>query len=407
MNADRATAAVRDAGLYLFAAALPFNLWATQAGLGLAALGVLGRWALCRERPRFPVELGAPTGLYVAAVLVSHLGSGEPVPGADAVLGFWPALAPFPLVAAIPDERMLRRMLALSAVMAALMGAYGVLQHFTGADWFRVHTTIARPAPAAPGRFLAIGNFEAHTTYAFSLSFVVLLCAALAVESRAWRARGVFLGIAGVAAAGVLVSYVRSMWLGLALGVFTIAFVRRGPALRVALALAAAGAIAVAAVPSLRARAVSIVDPKYNAGRAYIWDRSWRMLADHPVAGIGFGGYRRLQDAYFDPGAPPDVVPRTGAHSTYLHLAVETGALGLVAFLWIWIRFFGYALGRLREVTAPPGFGRGWTAGAIAGVACFLAGSFFQESYFDGEVAFMLWFVVSGVFVVGRRASST
>jgi hypothetical protein len=38
----------------------------------------------------------------------------------------------------------------------------------------------------------------------------------------------------------------------------------------------------------------------------------------------------------------------------------------------------------------------------MAGVVCFLVGSFFQESFFDGEVAFMLWFVVGGAFALER-----
>lgn len=402
MTTERRLALLRDAGLYLFAAALPFNLWGTQAGLGLAALSVLGRWLLLRERPRFPRELLAPAALYVAAVVLSHVASGEPLPSAEAVLGFWPVATPFVLVAAIPDERALRTMLWLAMGMAALMGLYGVVQHFTGADWFRVGAKIAREAPAAPGRFLAIGNFEAHTTYAFSLAFLALLAAAIAAEpAGSWRGRALLLFAAGAVTAGVVVSYVRSMWIGLVAGAGLVALLRRGAAARVAVGLAVAGSVTVLAVPSLRARAASILDPTYNAGRAYIWERSWRMLADHPVSGIGFGNYRRLQEAYFDPAAPALVVPRTGAHSTYLHLAVETGVLGLTAFLWIWIRFFACACALVRRRASLSRFASGFVAGATAAVGCFLVGSFFQESFFDGEVAFMLWFAVAGVWVVG------
>jgi O-antigen ligase len=400
---DRASGGVREAGLYLFALALPFNLWATQAGLGLVVLALGARWAILGERPRIPMPLVAPVALYLVAIGLSHLGSGEPIPEASAALGFWPIFAPFVLAAAIPDERVLRNMLALALSMAALMGLYGVLQHFTGADYFRLEQSISRPAPATADRFIAIGNFEAHTTYAFSLAFPALLAGALAAEAGAhWLARLALSLAAGTAIAGIVVSYVRSIWIGLLFGVGAVAVLRRGRAVRIAIGLAVVAVVAVAAVPTLRARALSIVDPAYNAGRVYIWERSWRMLADHPVTGIGFGAYRVVHEAYFDPDAPPEQVPRTGAHSSYLHLAVETGVLGLVAFLWIWIRFFGWARAALQRI--PPGrrFARGFMAGAMAGVVCFLVGSFFQESFFDGEVAFMLWFVVGGAFALER-----
>jgi putative inorganic carbon (HCO3(-)) transporter len=404
---DRASRGLCEAGLYLFALALPFNLWATQAGLGLAALALGVRWAFLGERPRIPWPLMAPVTLYLVAIGLSHLGSGERVPGLEAALGFWPVLAPFVLAAAIRDERVLRNMLTFVLSMAALMGLYGVLQHFTGVDYFRLGPSISRAAPATVGRFIGIGNFEAHTTFAFSLAFPALLAGALAAEAWAgWRTRLALTLASASAIAGIVVSYVRSIWLGLLLGVGAIAVWRRGPAVRIAIGLVAVGVVAVASVPTLRARALSVVDPAYNAGRVYIWERSWRMLVDHPVTGIGFGGYRFLHDAYFDPQAPPEQVPRTGAHSTYLHLAVETGILGLVAFLWIWVRWFRWAHGVLRRIPPARRFARGFMVGAMAAVICFLAGSFFQESFFDGEVAFMLWFVVAGAFALDRAGEA-
>ena len=47
---------------------------------------------------------------------------------------------------------------------------------------------------------------------------------------------------------------------------------------------------------------------------------------------------------------------------------------------------------------------RALLAGGLAGVACFLVGSFFQEAFFDGEVAFMLWLAVASIFVAARDA---
>jgi O-antigen ligase len=407
MSALRVADFLRTAGIFLFAIALPFNLWSVQAGLALALVGVLLRAFRSRELPALCADLAPPVALYLAAIALSWLGSGQPMPSFGAAFAFWPILAPFVLVAAIPDTRTLGRIWLCVGAMAALMGAYGAIQHFFGVDWFRIHTHIARPAPDSPGRFLAVGNFEAHTTYAFALAFPFLYATASlfgGLRSRALRAAHAL--AAAMMAAGIVVSYVRAIWLGMLVGLGIIALLRRGPVLKIAAVLIVVGSASVAAVPSLRARALSIVDPKYNAGRAYIWERSWQMLADHPTTGIGFGSYRALQDAYFDPKASPKVVPRTGAHSTYLHIAVESGALGLVAFLWIWIRTFRAGVRLWRRLAPDDAPARVALTGSLAGIGCFLFGSFFQESFFDGEVAFALWLAVASVYVVGRERGS-
>lgn len=427
MTVARWVGRIKLFGLYAFAVALPFNLWTMQAALGVVALALAVESLLGRARrtlaprgspdgsaPRmgapsglvavWPRALVAPVAMYVAAILLSWLGGGG-APDLSAALGFWPVFASLVLAAAVPDARTALRLWTCVIVMSALMGLYGVLQHFTGADVFRVHTHIARAAPLAPGRFLAIGNFETHTTYAFSLAFPALVAAAWALSDSFGRlARAAYASAAALVSAGLVFSYVRSIWLGLFAGLFVMALLRRGAALKLLVLLCVVGGLTVVAVPSLRERARSVVDVQYNVGRAYIWERSWQMLVDHPGSGIGFGRYRALQAAYFDEAAPPAEVPRTGAHSTYLHLAVELGLLGLAAFVWLWLRVFGVAFVAFRRLRSSRGAPaeRVLLFGGVGALACFLWGSFFQESYFDGEVAFMLWFTVATVFVGAR-----
>ena len=59
-----------------------------------------------------------------------------------------------------------------------------------------------------------------------------------------------------------------------------------------------------------------------------------RIISDNPISGVGLGGYNLAHESYaqlggFDAG----VQGKKDAHSTYLHVAAETGIPGLLIFL--------------------------------------------------------------------------
>jgi O-antigen ligase len=58
----------------------------------------------------------------------------------------------------------------------------------------------------------------------------------------------------------------------------------------------------------------------------------WEMFREHPLTGVGRGNYYRLYAEYVprvDPTLPPGPM---GPHNTPLHIAAQTGLLGLAAF---------------------------------------------------------------------------
>lgn len=70
------------------------------------------------------------------------------------------------------------------------------------------------------------------------------------------------------------------------------------------------------------------------AERFRILQTGWAIFADNPIVGVGLGGYQ-LANAIYDPN-----LGAKDAHNTYLHLAAETGAVGLL----IWLCCFGSVL---------------------------------------------------------------
>ena len=63
------------------------------------------------------------------------------------------------------------------------------------------------------------------------------------------------------------------------------------------------------------------------------------MAADHPVLGVGTGLYPLRAEEYVE--GDPYLIERPVAHSAYLEILAEDGALGLAAFLvfvgWTWV----------------------------------------------------------------------
>lgn len=92
--------------------------------------------------------------------------------------------------------------------------------------------------------------------------------------------------------------------------------------------------------PQLTTRLYSILDMQNesNAERILIWSSAVQMVKDHPITGIGLGNFRSEYVAkYMSPLAKLQV---PHAHNTVLHMLVETGLIGAMAFLYMFYMLF-------------------------------------------------------------------
>jgi putative inorganic carbon (hco3(-)) transporter len=129
-----------------------------------------------------------------------------------------------------------------------------------------------------------------------------------------------------------------------------------------------------------------------NAFRINVWRASFNMFLDHPMIGIGPGDgvfkkvYARYQQARFS---------ALSAYSILLEIAVETGVIGLTAFLWfLFVTFHqGYLqLQRLRELANRDGF---WLIGAIALAAGMLGHGIVDTVWYRPSVNVLWWLGVA------------
>jgi O-antigen ligase len=96
--------------------------------------------------------------------------------------------------------------------------------------------------------------------------------------------------------------------------------------------------------------------------RQNIWQATWALIKEHPVAGVGFGGYWVAISQYHR--ASGDTTPQQ-AHNDYLELMASGGAIALGIGIWFVIVFAGLAR---RAFGSPKHLGRGVAVGAIVGI---------------------------------------
>jgi len=88
--------------------------------------------------------------------------------------------------------------------------------------------------------------------------------------------------------------------------------------------------------------------------RFFLWDRALAAFIEHPITGIGSGGFARQLTALpnvFGIQSPiqySDIDELPGVHNTVLGVASETGVIGLSAYLVWFITILGLSFRTLR-----------------------------------------------------------
>ncbi|MBZ0272937.1 O-antigen ligase family protein [bacterium] len=394
MNVPRFLPHIERAALFLFAAAAPISITLTQTALAVLLLAAAFRFS--RNAAWEYTEIDVALLLFLAWMFVAAIMSEHRLTALTSFAGMWVHLAWFALRSANFSRRDMKTALVILAAAGALAGAYGVAQAFFG-------EAVPRPlAPRVPlwqphgGYFHAVGLFDHHLTFGNTLLLVA--GAAMGVIALSGRPCRKFLGAAFLLTlAGIVASYARSAWIGLAALALVPAFYRgRGVLRRAGIAAAVAvivSVVAVFAAPGLRHRVASSLSAGGNLERWYIWQTSADVVREHPVAGIGPGAYRETIDAY-RAGYNIKWTTASHAHNSFMMAAVEGGLPGLFLFVTLLLTVaapFFFALDR-----APPGSPeRGMAVAFLATVAAFTIASVFQHNFGDAEVVMAFWLVAA------------
>jgi O-antigen ligase len=229
--------------------------------------------------------------------------------------------------------------------MVALFGAIAAAGTLS-ALWSLVQFVLKYRRAAALGEDFYVSYVAARTTgfmshwqtFAGEMMFVflILMAAALFVAAGKWR--WIALGAATMVGVAVVLNFTRGVWPALGAGFVYLVWCWRRVFL---LALPVVAAVLLLAAPEpvgRRIRSAWNPDPKLdsNLHRDVLRRTGWRMIAAHPLLGVGPEHVKR-RFAEFMPEDAPRPIPSNWyydhLHNTYAHYGAERGIPALLAFL--------------------------------------------------------------------------
>jgi putative inorganic carbon (HCO3(-)) transporter len=238
------------------------------------------------------------------------------------------------------------------------------------------------------------GSFLHPNPFAIYLTFLIVFAAGLLPHLRG-RTRAAMLVFLISATPVLLFTYSRSSWIAAGVGLLVVGMLQSK---RLILGLAMVGVVVVLAVPSVSARFSDLergTRPSGATGNSLEWRfQYWGQalqLARNPIFGIGL---REVQASTED---------QADAHNDFVRVYVETGLIGLGAYLWFIVELIRSARRSIRRTAA--GLTRGIAVGFAAVVVSFLLLSLVSNIISQLVV---LWYfcAIAGAALAAARLSS-
>ncbi|HWR81963.1 MAG TPA: O-antigen ligase family protein [Candidatus Deferrimicrobium sp.] len=396
----------------LFIFSSTFSIAAAHLSLGIAAM-LFAIWtAITRDIP-FGPHLKWPclfVALYFIWMALSALVGSTPLASLFILKEEWLFIAAVVGIGLFCVAEYRHRLVTALATGVALVSAYGIIQRFTGIHWFKPVPPLAAPDFG----FLVCGNFSNSLTFgnyfgtasAFLLGFAVGGWKHL---SRSLRWLCLAASILGIAA--TLLSYSRGAIIGLAVALIVLGVLAgRRYVIASVVTVIVLALTTYFIIPGLADRFQTVTSRDlggvYEGSRVFIWKNSLKVIAEHPLFGVGQGNFKAAYTARLRPDIP-DIRKHAHAHNDFLNIAAISGIPGALFFAGIWAS----VITSLRKAQRIAHFGRQdsyLSLGALLASVVFLVTSLSEATFADEEVRQLLMFVwAAGLWPLCRRRDET
>jgi O-antigen ligase len=198
-------------------------------------------------------------------------------------------------------------------------------------------------------------------------------------------------------------SYARSAWLGAVIGILAFGLLKGGKfilLLMVGIIVLVLLIYVIEPTSWDRVKEINLSQERPESTRIRLWQTSIRMIKESPIWGVGLGGWGVLFDKYkvdgvYDATCHP--------HNDFLNVAVNTGLIGLLAYLSIWVVFL-YSTVKSVLKNRSSRLARSMQMGGIVAIVAFLFASLLQCYYTDAEVNMLLMLILGLTTVFNVKA---
>jgi O-antigen ligase len=382
-----------------FALFIPFSIAGENIAIGFAVLAWLLWLVAGRGRSLRPDSLFIASLVLTTSALPSVFMSEDRARAFTDWQSYWQLFICFLVGAHIARVNVRNRAVGVLLVSAAASCAVAFVQRAGG-----LHV--------GP---IDIGAEHRVSSTLFTMTLAGILCqlvpfgAAVAVAPPARRVRAWIAVSLVMMFAALLLTMTRGAWIAVIAGLAVTAVLMRSRALSLAAVLALGSLFLFSQLykndqgRTLAVDSFATQEADRNvATRLVLWDMSWRMFLDHPVAGVGMGDYsieaeRRLAERH--------VRTTVDSHNIFLQILATRGLLGFIPFVAYFAVLIVSLWKRMRR--APGGsMSRHYAAGALGATAAVLVGALTENNIDDAEVFAAFMFLVGvarATYVAGDR----
>lgn len=276
----------------------------------------------------------------------------------------------------------------LMIAAGTLSAAHGIAQGLTDPQglWYRI------------GVHGSLSNIMTYSVILMMIACLVL--ARILFDSRASKT---FLITALIILTGaMMLTLIRQAWLGLFVAAIFLLFIKKRTLVLAPLVLV--GLVLLVGPSALTERIKSITDPQQasNSERIMLLKAGWDVFKDYPLTGCGFNCLFVVADQY-----PQHPILQTykHLHNNVEQIAVDTGAIGLCAWLSIWVIYFVQLTRRSREILLDAN--ERWVVfGSAASVIAFLVSGMFENNFYDSETVTLMYFIMALPFASSNNTKS-
>ena len=285
-----------------------------------------------------------------------------------------------------------------------IVGVNGLRQWFFGAEALATWVDPASPLSKTTRVYSYLGNPNLLAGYllpAVILSFIAIF---------AWRSmltKALALTMFIVNSACLVLTFRRGGWIGLVLSflvllvlllywwsIYMPSFWRTWSLPILLASLGTVFVLAILFVAPVRERFVSIFAGRGDSSnnfRINVWVAVIEMIKDRPVIGIGPGNsaFNKVYPLYQLPN-----YTALSAYSVFLEIAVETGLIGFVCFLWLLIVTFNSGLQQLQRLRLQRNVEGLWLIAGIAALVGMLGHGLVDTVWYRPQVNTLWWLMV-------------